>query len=300
MSDGGTGDDAGDGSGAADRRSGCSETPPVVPGTEEAASPLGRVLEADAGPLLVLRETGVSALAVLAVGLLLFGVSGVWPPMVAVESGSMTPHMQKGDLVFVTEPGRYAPAAATTGDTGVVTYRRGVETGYRSFGDYGSVVVYDDPGRIGPPIIHRARFHVEAGENWYGRANKEYVAADSCEELRNCPADHAGFITKGDSNARYDQAMGISEPVRAEWVTGVARIRVPLLGWIRLWLTGVGSVLTADPAAATAPAGADAGMSAVDGARPTPNGAVAGPAPASTNPAAPASRRAAPAGAFDR
>jgi signal peptidase len=182
-----------------------------------------------------LRELLTSAGAVLLVGLLLFGVSGVWPPMVAVESGSMEPHMHKGDLVFITEPGRYTPDAAH-GSTGVVTAETGADVGYRTFGGDGSVVVYDEPGQRGPPIIHRAQFYVEEGENWYDRTDPEFVSADDCSELLNCPAPHAGFITKGDANSRYDQASGIAAPVRPSWITGVARLRIPYLGWVRLGL----------------------------------------------------------------
>jgi signal peptidase len=212
--------------------------PDPVPGRDPDESFVHRLWGAETGPLFFLRELVTSAGAVLLVGLLLFGVSGVWPPMVAVESGSMEPHMHKGDLVFITEPGRYTPDAAY-GSTGVVTAEAGTDIDYRTFGGPGSVVVYDDPGRGGPPIIHRARFYVEAGENWYDRANPEFVSADSCRELLNCPAPHAGFITKGDANARYDQASGIAEPVKPSWITGIARVRIPYLGWVRLGLADV-------------------------------------------------------------
>lgn len=198
---------------------------------------LTRFRTAESGPLMFLRETLTSAAAVAAVGLLLFAASGVWPPMVAVESGSMEPHMQKGDLVFITEPGRFAPQFADE-QTGVVTYRVGEDRGYRTFGSFGSVLVYQSPQRGGPPIIHRARFYVQAGENWYDEANKEYIRADSCTELANCPAPHEGYITKGDNNGLYDQANGIAGPVKPQWIQGIARVRVPLLGWIRLVFSG--------------------------------------------------------------
>jgi signal peptidase len=155
--------------------------------------------------------------------------------MVAVESGSMEPHMQKGDLIFITSPGRFTPDAAIR-DTGVVTYKVGQEVGYRTFGSYGSVIIYDNPARTGPPIIHRARFWVEKGENWYPEANKAYIPSDvdNCAELEYCPAPYAGFITKGDANPYYDQVSGISSPVKPKWVTGVAHVRIPYLGWVRL------------------------------------------------------------------
>ncbi|SDL90528.1 signal peptidase, endoplasmic reticulum-type [Halogranum gelatinilyticum] len=207
---------------------------------------LTRFRTAQTGPLMFVRELLTSVVAVLLVGLLLFSISGVWPPMVAVESGSMEPHMEKGDLIFITEPGRFAPDAARD-ETGVVTYEDGEAADYRTFGSFGSVVVYDNPERFGPPIIHRARFWVDDGENWYDQANPDYIRADNCQQLLNCPAPHAGFITKGDANAEYDQANGISSPVRPEWVQGVARVRIPYLGWVRLGFSGA--------AFATPPAG---------------------------------------------
>lgn len=208
---------------------------PTDSGAEE--SLLTQFRTAETGPLMFVRELLTSVATVAAVGLLLFAVSGVWPPMVAVESGSMEPNMQKGDLIFVTEPGRYMPDYDTA-ETGVVTYRTGEAEDYRTFGDYGSVVVYKNPSTFGPPIIHRARFWVDDGENWYDQANKEYINADSCEELLNCPAPHGGFVTKGDNNPYYDQANGISEPVKPEWLVGTARLRIPYLGWVRLGFSG--------------------------------------------------------------
>ena len=201
-----------------------------------------RFLTATDGPLLLLREVCISLTIVLLLGGLLFGVSGVWPPMVAVESESMEPNINKYDLVFVTEPGRFSPGEAD--QLGVVTAQTVDETEYASFNTAGSVIVFDNPTASGPPIIHRAHFFVEEGENWHDRANADYMSADDCDELQYCPAPHDGYITKGDndaSNARYDQANGISPVVRSEWVTGVARLRLPYVGYIRLALTGAAS-----------------------------------------------------------
>jgi signal peptidase len=203
-----------------------------------ATGPLRRVLTATDGPLLVVRETALSVSAVVVIGVLLFAISGVWPPMVAVESGSMEPHMHKGDLVFITDTGRFAPDAAH-GDTGIVPRDVARDTDYWKFGGYGSVIVYDDPGDAGPPVIHRAHFWVEEGENWYDRADPDYVSAGNCEDMRNCPAPHAGFVTKGDANGGYDQVNGISEPVKPGWIVGTARVRIPYLGWVRLGVSGV-------------------------------------------------------------
>ena len=174
-----------------------------------------------------------SAGAVALVGLLLFSVRGVWPPLVAIESPSMEPHIGEGDLVFVMEENRFE---GPTAQDGVVTAERG--TNYVRFQQPGDVIVYAPDGDTREtPIIHRAMFYVEAGENWYDRADPDAVGgADNCTELANCPANYSGFITKGDNNVHYDQvgANPISDPVQPQWVIGTAEWRVPLLGEIRL------------------------------------------------------------------
>jgi len=191
----------------------------------------------DAEAVVVAREVLTTTAIVVGIGLLLFAVSGIWPPLVAVESGSMQPHMHRTDLIFVMDEHRLVGDAAQAG-TGVVTYRAGQRAGYERFGSYGDVVIYRPDGESGrTPIIHRAMFWVEEGENWYDEADPSYVGgADDCEELAHCPAPHAGFITKGDNNGVYDQAGAYANtgPVRPGWVVGTAELRVPWLGWVRL------------------------------------------------------------------
>ncbi|RNJ25412.1 S26 family signal peptidase [Halosegnis longus] len=188
----------------------------------------------DHGAVVYVREMGMSIAAVLLVGLLLFAVSGVWPPMVAVESGSMEPNMNVGDLVFVMDEQRLAADAAHAG-TGVVTYKDGREVGYKKFSDYGDVIIFRADNESGTPIIHRARFWVEEGENWYDRTNPDHIGgADNCRELRNCPAPHAGFITKGDNNPQYDQLGPLTEPVKPAWIVGSAEFGIPKLGYVKL------------------------------------------------------------------
>ncbi|EMA40966.1 S24/S26 family peptidase [Halococcus hamelinensis] len=205
--------------------------------------PLSRVrwfFDTDEEWVVFVREVLSSLGIVVVIGLVLFGVSGLWPPLVAIESESMTPHMQKGDLVFVMEEHRFAGGAAQDG-TGVVTYRSGAAADYTQFDEPGDVIVYQPDGDPqATPIIHRARFWVNESENWYEKANESYLGtAENCEELANCPAPHAGFVTKGDANDAYDQISTgldpISGPVEPSWVVGTAELRIPWLGKIRLF-----------------------------------------------------------------
>jgi signal peptidase len=176
----------------------------------------------------VVREAAITVVVVLAVFAVLTAVAGVWPPMVAVESGSMDPNLKKGDLVFVTG----------VDDPSQVTVSRAADAP-RRFGRSGDVVVFDPPNRDGSPIIHRAMFRVEEGENWYDRANESALGdADDCAELTYCPAPNPGYVTKGDDNERYDQAVGRAPLVRTEWVQSEGVVRIPWLGRIRLALAG--------------------------------------------------------------
>ena len=145
-------------------------------------------------------------------------VFGLWTPMVAVESGSMEPHMQIGDIIFIKNIDR----------TELVTNEDGANSGYTSFGEYGNVILYHPYGETGvTPIIHRAMYYVEAGEPMW----------------ENGPAaPYAGYITKGDNtvtNQHFDQEGQISylTPVKKEWIIGVAKYRIPYLGYIRLFFS---------------------------------------------------------------
>jgi signal peptidase len=189
---------------------------------------------------LLARDLVTSVVAVLLLGAYLFAISGVWPPMVAIESGSMEPNMQVNDLAFVMDTDRFQPEEsirmANGSDTGVVTAAVGAETGYSQFGDSGDVIVFEPNGNSRrTPIIHRAMFWVEQGENWCEHEAVESAFLRNTDEDQ-CTASHAGFITKGDDNPTYDQAgrAPITAPVRPGWIVGTAETRIPWLGWFRL------------------------------------------------------------------
>ncbi len=142
-------------------------------------------------------------------------IFGLWTPMVAVESGSMEPHMQIGDIIFMKSIDR----------VNITTNEAGKKSGYKSFENYGDVILYHPYGEEGEiPIIHRAMYRVEVGEPmWEGGP----------------PAPYSGYITKGDNvvtNSHFDQEGQISYlmPVKDEWIIGTAQYRIPYLGYIRL------------------------------------------------------------------
>jgi signal peptidase len=203
---------------------------------------------------------------------------GLWTPMVAVESGSMVPNLNVGDIIVVQGASR----------TDVVSWENAEKAGYKAFNLPGDVVLYRPYGKesfnlldqalmlLGfsrsadkaTPIIHRAMRFVEAGEPMWDGGPK---------------APFSGYITKGDHNPDIDQKAGgilgmanitylqlhqdqlrdvgdgifldtrtglivyqtnngsfVGEgisyltPVKKEWVIGVARVKIPLVGYVRL------------------------------------------------------------------
>ena len=203
---------------------------------------------------------------------------GLWTPMVAVESGSMVPNLNIGDIVLVQGASR----------TDVIAWDEAEKTGYTAFNNPGDVILYRPYGKASlnlldqfkmllgfapgkekaTPIIHRALRYVNAGEPmWQGGP----------------AAPFSGYITKGDHNEVIDQEAGqifgmakssyidsnreniinvggqiyldkntgliiyettngtvVGEgisyltPVKDEWVIGVARAKIPLVGYVRL------------------------------------------------------------------
>ncbi|WP_394298903.1 S26 family signal peptidase [Halostagnicola sp. A56] len=235
-------------------------------------------LKTDDGTVMMVRDVLTSVAIVAAIGLVLFAVSGIWPPLVAVESGSMHPNMQEGDLIFVVGEDRFVGDNPIDG-TGVVTLENGRESGYDKFGKAGDVVVFQPGGsERATPVIHRAHFWVDEDENWVEEADPEIIGEDTtCDDIASCPADHAGFITKGDHNSGYDQQTGLGassdEIVKPEWITGKASFRIPWLGNIRLlfdkYLFGAigGTVAPQAVAGVSVGAGSVAGAVTVAGRR---------------------------------
>ena len=88
--------------------------------------------------------------------------SGVNPPFTVINSGSMMHSddskigiIDTGDMIVVKDP-----------DTlNIHTYVDGAKSGYRSFGEYGDVIVYMKPNQN---IIHRAMIYMELKSNSMG------------------------------------------------------------------------------------------------------------------------------------
>ncbi len=156
---------------------------------------------------------------------ILYLVCGTWPAIVTIESESMVPNMNVGDLVLVVDEDRYGE---------FMSYDVGLANNYSRFGRPGDVIIYKpNNDNVLHPIIHRALYYVEEGQSVileYGTKSVEYTAP------------HEGYITKGDNNPVEDQIGwtnyrglgGPIEPVKKEWIIGKAMYSIPLIGYLPL------------------------------------------------------------------
>jgi signal peptidase len=213
---------------------------------------------------------------------------GLWTPMVAVESGSMVPNLNIGDIIVVQGASR----------TDIVTWDDAKLSGYKAFNNPGDVILYRPYGKeslniidqakallgvpVPPdkatPIIHRALQFVEKGDPmWdggpaapfsgyitkgdhnevidqqageiFGIANATYLSVHRQEIAQvgdgiymdkrtgliiyNSPAVNLSSL--GLTNGTYvGDGISYFVPVEKDWVIGVARVRIPIIGYIRL------------------------------------------------------------------
>ena len=203
--------------------------------------------------------------ALLIVGLVTGGIAGatggVWPPVLAVESGSMMHSsfdtsygrigtIDVGDLIFVR---------AVDGPHDISLW---VDGGPDRYGRPGDVIAYMQDGDQGPEnltILHRAITYVEVQRNASGLATYSFRWIDG-QNMTFGPQGiyfpalgfhetfgftrtngyrpaYSGYITKGDNaftNPAADQALGISKIVHPDWIVGEMYGEVPWLGLAKL------------------------------------------------------------------
>ncbi len=206
--------------------------------------------------------------------------TGSFPPMVVVESKSMMHdddgsygHIDPGDLIMVMSKDR----------SDVVTFAEATQEGNENFGHEshgmpGDVIIYRKNGGTDTPVIHRALLEaVENGSGWdvpgTSLRNVESVSwtlGIECSyhggtyllRIESWEPEHAGFLTSGDNNfggCMIDQPSANSQghggglvdfqgnpvqPVRDEWVVGVASSEIPWVGSIKLLTTGAAGSVT--------------------------------------------------------
>lgn len=101
-----------------------------------------------------LTIVGCLFVAFLLAVMLLSAALGMWPPFMAVESKSMQ-HSDDSSQLGVIDTGDIVVASRSVGPEDVMTYVGSMADGYRSYGAYGDVVIFQPPYED-IPIVHRA------------------------------------------------------------------------------------------------------------------------------------------------
>lgn len=226
--------------------------------------------------ILFLRDAGIAIAFVASVLLAMYAYTGLWPPLVVIESNSMMHSEENVSFVGVIDTGDMVLVKDVDSPDDIVTYMEGVVNGHRTYGDYGDVVVYRKMGSdTATPIIHRAIVYLEAndngsyrcealrdapdgkwwvpdGDSWdhltstitiyhvgYRDSSVSIDIATILSEFRRSNEDPTdGFITRGDHNTFVDQSYRATfSPVDIDWVVGKARGEIPWFGLLKLWFT---------------------------------------------------------------
>lgn len=203
--------------------------------------------------------------------------SGAGSPFSVVVSESMQHGSESrfgiidtGDMVYVR-----SPSSVT-----IQSYVEGATTGYRSFGEYGSVIIYDR-GSNANPVIHRAILWLEYSEsilglNWTAPFLKEYPGGYAVDDgspdtgMKGVLIIHnigyakqsvtidldslnekSGYLTKGDNaltNPVLDQNSSIASnnPISMEEIRSVPVAELPALGSVKMYLQGKSDTVPAN------------------------------------------------------
>ncbi len=206
---------------------------------------------------------GIVVIVIIGAYGILVAMTGFTVPFSSVVSESMQHDNDRsnigtidtGDIVIVAQPN----------ESNITSYVMGTQNGYKSFGEYGSVIIYERDANKNP-VIHRAMVWLDYNENtgtwsskelmnytgeWYyktGSGHKgndfnniqgtlyfeDMSGKDVSINLDNLYEKKSGYLTMGDNpvtNRSFDQSAGIvNHLIGMEDIRSVAIAEIPWLG----------------------------------------------------------------------
>jgi len=209
------------------------------------------------------KDVAVSGLIVGGLLLVLYLFSGVWPPMVVIESSSMM-HGEDSQ-VGVIDTGDLTLVQKVDDRSDIVTYveatcRTDPNYGLKEYGDFGNVIVYRKNGKAETPVIHRAIAWIEYNASASNPSSRiyrgdipdigiynvseyslnvtSYRSGNYLKQERlviqisailaasaSSSTPHSGFVTKGDHNIPYVDQWVL-------YLQGGVRVEPVKLEWI--------------------------------------------------------------------
>ncbi len=151
----------------------------------------------------------------------LLGYTRTWPPMATVASGSMA-HAEGASEIGVMDPGDIVLVQAVGARSDAVTYLEGRGTGYRTYADFGDVLLFRPPGEPeGTVYLHRAMAFIawNASAAGYdvpdlGRLTaNEWIAWDASGNVTASPYGLSRFLVhhtgwRGDLDIAFNLTAG--------------------------------------------------------------------------------------------
>lgn len=209
---------------------------------------------------------GIIAVLLIAGYVAVHSVSGLDSPFSVVMSASMQHDDNKsgigvidtGDVVLIQDPAK----------SNIQSYVEGTVSGYKSFGDYGNVIIYDR-GDSNNPVIHRAIVWLNYNaidSTWSAPSLASYTGYWTCSDskdymklsgvltffdltqskkrvsidLNSIDEKQSGFLTLGDnpkSNTSFDQSGLIKHPIGNDDIKSVAIMEIPWMGILKVFMS---------------------------------------------------------------
>ncbi len=211
---------------------------------------------------------GVVITIMVAIGggyMAIHAASGLESPLSVIMSSSMQHDnyqsqigvIDTGDVMIVQDPSKAE----------IQSYVEGSISGYKTFGDYGSVIIYERGDDVNP-CIHRAIIWLDYNQNgtWKATSLKDYEGSWSCTGSMDIYSlsgtltftditqskktvsinldslgKQSGYLTMGDnpeSNRYFDQSAGIIDhPIGTDDIRSVAIMEIPWLGVIKVYMS---------------------------------------------------------------
>jgi len=216
------------------------------------------------GNKIVLSVLGVIVIVILGGFLYATMTSGLESPLSVIMSSSMQHDndesrigiIDTGDVMIIKNPDK----------VDIHSYIEGTVDGYKSFGDYGSVIIYNRGDDVNP-VIHRAIIWLDyRSGTWSAPSLAEYQGQWKCTsgtDYMNLSGvltftgitksnktvsinlneldGKSGYLTMGDNpvtNKDFDQAGGIvSYPIGKDDLKAVAMYEIPWMGVVKVFMT---------------------------------------------------------------
>ena len=217
------------------------------------------------GSKIIISVIGIFAIIIAGGFLYINATSGLDSPLSVIMSSSMQHDnyessigtIDTGDVMIIKSPEKVT----------IHSYVEGTYEGYKSFGDYGSVIIYERGDDINP-VIHRAIVWLDYNGRgtwsipslahynglWSCTSGTDYTNlsgtltfTDITQSRKTVQINldslqkQSGYLTMGDNpvtNTYFDQSAGIiSHPIGSDDIRAVAVHEIPWMGVIKVYMT---------------------------------------------------------------